>query len=253
MTPASTDAGAYGEDLAHIHDAGFGMIARGAAATLLGALAEAGVRTGRVVELACGSGISARMLVDAGYEVHGFDLSPSMIALARRRVPEGRFEVASLYDVEIESCVAVTAIGEAFNYLFDRRAGFAAMQEVWRRAWRALVPGGVLVFDVAQPGRGLPRAEQIGWAGDGWRVTSETIEDASRARLTRRIVAHRRVAGGERRTEELHELTLYDHEQIYAGLVETGFSVRTLAGYGGEYHFSAGHAGFLARRRAGRA
>lgn len=239
---------AYGPDLAHIHDDGFGMIARGAAATLLNALSGAGLRDGAIVELACGSGISSRFFADAGYAVRGFDLSPAMVDLARERVPEGSFEVASLYDVEIESCVAVTAIGEAFNYLFDPRAGYDAMREVFTRARAAIAPGGFLIFDVAQPGRGMPRLEQITYEGPGWRVSSAVTEDPARRRLTRRIVSRREVAGLEREETELHELALYDHEEVFSALRECGFSPRTLASYAGEYNFSLGHGGFLAKR-----
>lgn len=175
-----------------------------------------------------------------------------MIELARERVLEGRFDVCSLYDAEIAPCVAVTAIGEAFNYLFDERAGFERMAEVFERAYAALAPGGALLFDVAQPGRGLPRAEHTVWAGDGWRVSSETVEDPARHRLARRIVSHREIGGAERRSEERHQLALYDHELVFAALRETGFSVRSLAAYSVEYHFSAGHGGFLALRAAER-
>ncbi|MBI4898292.1 MAG: class I SAM-dependent methyltransferase [Actinobacteria bacterium] len=241
---------AYAEDLSHIHDDGFGMIARGAAATLLDALAAAGLgpADGPIVELACGSGISSRILADAGYAVRGFDLSPAMIALAHERAPGAGFEAISLYDAPIESSVAVTAIGEAFNYLFDERAGFDAMNAVFTRAFEALVPGGMLLFDVAQPGRGLPRAEHTVWTGDGWRVSSETIEAPARRRLSRRIVSHRETSDGERRTEEIHELELYDPEELHSALCHAGFSVKALATYAGEYHFSAGHGGYLAMR-----
>lgn len=239
---------AYAEDLAFIHDDGFGMIARGAAATLLDALSAAGLREGVIVELACGSGISSRILADAGYEVHGFDLSPAMIELARRRVPEARFEAVSLYDAPIEPCVAVTAIGEAFNYLFDSRAGFEAMREVFERAHAALVAGGYLIFDVAQPGRAMPRFEQITYTGPGWRVSSSAAEDPGRGRLVRKIVSHREVAGLERTDEEIHELALYDHEAVFEALLEAGFRPRTLATYAGEYNFSLGHGAFLAKR-----
>ncbi len=241
---------AYAEDLAHIHDAGFGMIARGAAGTLLDALSAGGFgpADGPIVELACGSGISSSILAGAGYAVRGFDLSPEMIELARGRVTGATFDVRSLYDVPIEKCVAVTAIGEAFNYRFDARAGFDAMTAVFERAHEALVPGGFLLFDVAQPGRVLPRAEHTVWAGDGWRVGSEVIEHSDRRMLTRRIVSFRETANGERRSEEIHELALYDQEEVFAALREIGFSVRTLATYAGEYHFSAGHGGFLGMR-----
>lgn len=91
-------------------------------------------------------------------------------------------------------------------------------------------------------------AEHNVWTGDGWRVSSETVEDPDRRRLMRRIVSHREIGGADRRDEEPHELALFDHEQVFAALRETGFAVRSLAGYAGEYQFSVGHGGFLALR-----
>ena len=73
----------YRNDLAYIHDAGFGQIARAAAPVLLDALRRQGTVRGLVVDLGCGSGILARDVVDAGYEVLGIDISQAMIALAR--------------------------------------------------------------------------------------------------------------------------------------------------------------------------
>src|SRR4051794_791760 len=106
----------YRAALAHIHDDGFGFIATGAAKLLLAGLDLNRIREGLVVELACGSGISSRMIVDGGFDVMGFDISPDMIDLAKERVPDARFEVESLYDAELPECVAATGIGEAFNY-----------------------------------------------------------------------------------------------------------------------------------------
>jgi SAM-dependent methyltransferase len=248
---------AYLEDLAFIHDDAFGHIATGAAKTIAAKLTERGLNQGLIVELACGSGISSTLLASAGYDIHGFDISPQMIELAEARIaelpepplafppnrkPETSFEVASLYDVEIPPCIAVTGIGEAFNYLFDPRASFESMIEVCKKAHQALIPGGILMFDFAQPGRALPRLEHHVWRGEGWEVTSETIESPPTRRLERRIVTNR--AG--RQAEELHELALYDHEETYAALKAIGFAPLTLASYAEDYRFGAGHGAFLA-------
>src|SRR6516165_376478 len=114
-------ADAYQDDLAHIHDTGFGGFARGSAPGLLSLLRQNGIREGVVVDLGCGSGIWARALADSGYEVVGVDISPAMIALARQRVPEATFHVQSFVEFPIPGCRAVTALGEVFNYLFDPR------------------------------------------------------------------------------------------------------------------------------------
>ena len=232
----------YRAALAQIHDDGFGFIATGAAKMLLAGLKLQGFSSGLVVELACGGGISSRMIVDGGFDVLGYDMSPDMIELARERVPEARFEVASLYDAELPECVAVTGIGEAFNYRFDERAGFESMRKVFERARSALVPGGILIFDVAQPGRAMPRLERTTWEGDGWIVTSETIEAPGTDTLERRITSTR----GDEVDVEVHRLALYDHEAVFAALKEAGFDPATLSSYAEDYRFGVGHGGFYA-------
>jgi SAM-dependent methyltransferase len=232
----------YRAALAQIHDDGFGFIATGAAKLLLAGLKLNGFKDGLVVELACGGGISSRMIADGGFDVLGYDMSPDMIELARERVPEARFEVASLYDAELPECVAVTGIGEAFNYRFDERAGFDSMRKVFERAHAALVPGGILILDVAQPGRAMPRLERTTWEGAGWVVTSETIEAPGTNTLERHITSTR----GDEVDVEIHRLALYDHEAVFSALRETGFDPATLASYAEDYRFGVGHGGFYA-------
>ena len=50
----------YKTDLAYIHDVGFGNYATNSAPGLLEILRQAGVSTGLVVDLGCGSGLWAR-------------------------------------------------------------------------------------------------------------------------------------------------------------------------------------------------
>jgi uncharacterized protein YceH (UPF0502 family) len=51
---------------------------------------------GPVVEVGCGPGHVTAHLADAGADATGVDLSPGMVAEARRRFPEGRYEVGDL-------------------------------------------------------------------------------------------------------------------------------------------------------------
>lgn len=54
-----------------------------------------------VLDVGCGSGIPVdRHLVDHGYRVIGIDVSSRQIELARSSVPEARFEVANMLDLE---------------------------------------------------------------------------------------------------------------------------------------------------------
>jgi SAM-dependent methyltransferase len=85
----------YEEDLAYIHHAGFTGFAEQAAVRILELLRERGIRSGLVVELGCGSGVTARALTEAGYDVLGIDSSPAMVRLARRTAPLASFRVAT--------------------------------------------------------------------------------------------------------------------------------------------------------------
>lgn len=87
---------AYRDDLAYIHDVGFGNLARHAAPVLLDGLRQRGVDRGLVIDLGCGSGILAQALVAAGYDILGIDISAAMIALAQQRVPNGQFRRSDL-------------------------------------------------------------------------------------------------------------------------------------------------------------
>jgi SAM-dependent methyltransferase len=239
---------AYENDLAYIHDAGFGHIATNAAPFLLRLLRQHGKDRGLVIELGCGSGISARAIVAAGYDVLGFDISAEMIALARRRVPAARFRTESFVTAELPPCVAVTAIGEPFNYLFDPGNTKRALAKLLRRIHDALQPGGLLLFDVAAPGRVPgPGPQRIWRAEEDWAVLVETEADRQRRLLTRRITSFRKVGELYRRDHEVHRQRLLERSELAAQLRGAGFRVWPLAGYG-PMRFARGHIGFLARK-----
>jgi SAM-dependent methyltransferase len=237
----------YHADLAHVHDDGFGAPARGAAETLLGALARAGVSSGRVVDLACGSGILSQRLCDAGFDVLGIDLSPDMLALARRRAPKAEFVEGSLLSAELPPCVAVAIVGEGVNYLFDESHSKRVVAKLFERIRAALLPDGVLLFDAAGPDREPARNFR---EGDGWAVLFESKMDARRKILTRTITTFRRVGELYRRDEEVHRLRLLTPDEVLELLSAAGFRARQLAAYGA-YRFPPGWAGFLATKAFG--
>jgi SAM-dependent methyltransferase len=237
---------AYKDDLAYIHDRGFGDFARNSAPGLLKMMREAGIPSGLVVDLGCGSGLWARALVDAGYDVLGIDISAAMIDIARERVPEGEFRVESLLKSKLPQCHAVTSLGECFNYLFDKNNRITELRRLFRRIYAVLKPGGLLIFDIAEPGRGKgPRQKHR--EGDGWAVLVEVGEDAHSNRLRRRITSFRRIGAHFERDEELHVLQLYRRSEIAKELRDVGFKVRTVRAYG-DQPMIEGCAGFVARK-----
>lgn len=236
----------YEQDLAFIHDVGYTEFARDAAPTLLRLIAQSRRLTGLVVDLGCGSGVWAQEVVAAGYGVLGVDISPAMIRLARRKVPQGRFLVSSLLSVVIPRCVAVTSIGECLNYCFDPANRRASLTALFRRVYEALDSGGLFAFDVAVPsGVGTATRRRGYWEGEDWLVCMESREQ--RRILIREITCFRRQRSAWRRSEETHKLRLYEAQDLQEELERVGFKVRLMAGYG-RARLPAAHVAFVARK-----
>lgn len=236
----------YQEDLAYIHDAGFTGFMSKAGPGLLRILRRNCVASGLIVDLGCGSGVWARQLSRAGYGVLGIDISASMIRLARKRAPGARFRTASLLRVTLPRCDAVTSIGECVNYCFDRRNSKRGLVRLFRRVYDALRPGGVFIFDVAEPGQISNETRRRRHSqGADWAVLVEVEEE--RRCLTRRITGFRKLSTLYRRSQETHRLRLYRRSDLAAELRRVGFNVRILNGYG-RFRFPRAHVGFLARK-----
>lgn len=238
----------YREDLAYVHDAGFLSFAENAAPMLVEALRSEGLERGLVIDLCCGSGPLSRRLSHTGYDVLGVDISGAMVEMARKRVPGGRFVEGSILSLELQPCVAVAAVGECLNYLFDEGNTEEGLEDLLRRIHEALIPGGVLLFDAAGPGRVPgPGPSRIHAEGEDWAVLATAEEDGERGVLTRRITTFRKVGELYRRGEEVHHLRLIRREAIATQLRNLGFNVHILDSYG-EMRFPPGLTGFLARK-----
>lgn len=236
----------YQRDLAYVHNVGFGAFAEQCAHGVLKILRTARIPSGLVIDLGCGGGLWARRLTDAGYRVLGIDLSSDMIALARKVVPEASFRTGSFLDVDFPHCVAITALGECFNYTFDKRNNRNSLSRVFRCAFRALRPGGLLIFDVAEPGRARGSTRNF-WEGPDWACLTEYMHDKPRKRLTRHITTFRKVGRYYRRATETHIQQLYRASQLARDLRKIGFAVRTVRSYG-TFRLAKSHAALIARK-----
>lgn len=236
----------YGEDLAHIHDVGYGAFADAAAEGLLELFRQNKIREGRITDLGCGSGIWANALVNNGYDVLGVDLSPDMISMARQRVPRAEFRVESFLNTELPPCRAITALGEVLNYRFDERNSLATLTSFFHQVYDALQPGGLFVFDLAAPGRN-ENPRQAFREGPDWTCLVEFKPDRENQQLTRSIVTFRKQGDWYRRDEEVHRLQLYSAPEICNILRETGFDVSTVDHYG-TFQFPEAWIGYICRK-----
>lgn len=103
----------------------------------------------RVVDLGCGIGRMELALAPRVAEVHGYDLSPGMIARAVQRcgdLANVRFSVAdgsTLHETRDGACHLLLAI-DVFPYAVD--AGPAVVSQLFAEAARVLAPGGSFVL-----------------------------------------------------------------------------------------------------------
>lgn len=216
----------YGHDLAWIHQQGYEDYVMDLAPHLLKLLPR-----GRVVDLACGPGAWAHELARKRYRVWGLDISPGMIRLARRRVPRATFVCGSMVETPLPECDAVTALGEAINYVLRPRD----VRRVFRNVRRSLRPGGRFILDSLEPPmarRRIAARVEPGWAVVAWIEVKAGV-------VTRRIRWFR----GRRSGTELHRQRLYASAQLAQWLRAEGFRVRPR-----RRNVAPGHVLLVARR-----
>ncbi|MFB2895664.1 trans-aconitate 2-methyltransferase [Aerosakkonemataceae cyanobacterium BLCC-F50] len=236
----------YKEDLAYIHDVGFRSYVLQAMPGILAILNQHDIQDGLIIDLGCGSGLAAEELVRVGYQVLGVDISAAMIEIARQRVPMAQFQLDSLFQVDIPNCHAVIALGECFNYLFDPEP--QTLTQVFQRIYNALTPGGVFIFDIAEPGQVTNTTPIKSFTqGDDWIVLVEKQENSVQHILTRRIITFRQVGDYYRRDEEVHYLRLYSTEEITTILHQLGFQVEAGNCYG-QFALPHAHVAFIAKK-----
>ncbi|HEY7431548.1 MAG TPA: class I SAM-dependent methyltransferase [Streptosporangiaceae bacterium] len=101
----------------------------------------------RVLDAGCGTGVpTTRQLTDAGAQVTGIDISPVMLELARRSVPEATFAEMDTLDIswELGEFDAVVAF---FSLLMLPRA---EIPQALTRLRDVLVPGGWLALGMVE-------------------------------------------------------------------------------------------------------
>lgn len=97
---------------------------------------------GPVADLGCGTGYATRYLHDVGVDAFGIDLSPEMIAIARRDHPDLRFDVGTMTDLDLadNSVAGIVAFWSVIHIPDDAMPGVCAeFRRVLRPGGRVLV------------------------------------------------------------------------------------------------------------------
>ena len=225
----------YRDDLAYVHDRGYGFHAENCAPGLLALLEPVRRRQGVVLEIGCGSGLLTKLLVDAGHRVVATDASPAMLDLTRAAVPgTERIEALTLPDDPVPAADAVVGVGHALNYLPDADAIRRAL--VARAS--AVRPGGVLAVDLCDLAWGTARtgAPAQGRVGDDWAIVTR-FSQPSPERFDRDITTFvRQPDGTYRRDDEYHRNVLLDTATVPPLLGEHGVTATIGTSFGDDAH-----------------
>lgn len=130
----------------------------------LAAFAEEVRGLGPVLDVGCGPGTVTAHLAGLGLDVRGVDLSPGMIAHARRRHPGLDFAVASATDLGLTDASLGGVLGwwSLFNLPRD------VLPTVLAAFARALVPGGRLLLGTHVGDGEIARTEAYGGVPVRW-------------------------------------------------------------------------------------
>jgi len=113
---------------------------------LVAQLEHHGLQRGRLLDVACGTGMSFLPMLARGWEVTGCDSSAAMLQQARCKTDSARLEVADMRVLpRFGRFDLVWALGNSLNCLLDGeelRAALAGMR-------RNLSPNGLLMFDLS--------------------------------------------------------------------------------------------------------
>ena len=145
---------------------------------------------GSVADVGCGPGYVTRYLRDVGVDAFGIDLSPEMVAVARRDHPDIRFEVGTMTNLDLDDA-SVTGVLAFWSVI---HVPDHVMPAVFAEFLRVLCPGGPLLvgFHVGDEvhntsegysGRSInvdsyrrPPARVAGWLRDvGFTIEAELV------------------------------------------------------------------------------
>lgn len=126
-----------------------------------------------VVDVGCGPGQVTMALRNLGLDASGVDLSPEMVALARRRHPDLRFEVGSMLALDLPNGCAG---GVLSNYSIIH-VPWEYRPQVFAEFFRVLAPGGqlMLVFQVGDDRMHRDRVDDLPISLDWYRQQPDDV------------------------------------------------------------------------------
>ena len=189
-------------------------------------LAREGLKPRTCVDLACGTGSVTAILAQRGYRVTGVDMSEEMLTVAAMKTqdlePRPMFSCQYLQELRLPRAVdmAVCAL-DSLDYILDPED----CKEAIRRAYKALNPGGIFIFDVNTPEKLRAMDDQVFLDEDDdvycvWRGEFDEKNNICSYGMD----LFQREGEVWHRSFEEHQEYAYSREQLTGFLKEAGFT-----------------------------
>lgn len=195
-----------------------------------------GVPEKSAFEPACGTGRYLEGLLRRGWRVEGQDLSPRMVAYARKRLRNwGAAARVGAGDMRRDGPAARVGLAynllSTFRHLMSDRDALAHLRAVAR----ALLPGGLFVLglDLAAYGREEPDEETWTIRRGGRTIRQVQMTMPAERRARRELVLNFVTMPGGPVVKTEHALRAYDAAQLKALLAKSPFRVEAAYGYDG--------------------
>lgn len=181
------------------------------------------------LDLACGTGQHLLHMLNRGFAGTGLDNSAEMLKLAEARCPTAHFLLCDLAAFEQ---VAEFDLITCFLYSIHYSNPTSALQQTLLRAWRALKPGGLLLFNTVDAGGISNQRSTITSVMDGdvrlsfesgWRYRGEGETLDLLLSITREFTAETR-----KHWTDHHTMTAIALPQLQSMLADIGFEVTLL-------------------------
>lgn len=184
--------------------------------------------TGRdYLDLACGTGQLLQQMHQHGFAVAGLDNSPQMLEATARRCPSAALMLCDLASFDEPGRFDLIS---CFLYSIHYSHPVAALTETIRRAFQALKPGGVFLFDLVDK-HGIHHRDAVTRLErdnarfsfrSGWR------HDNGSETMTLQVAIRREDANGVQDWEDRHRMTAITIAQVNALMCEAGFVITVL-------------------------
>jgi len=205
--------------LSQVYDEGWGDFSIQYVTLIDELLRERGIKHARILDIACGTGILALELAKCGHTVHGLDISPEMIGVAKPKstgLPNLSFDIQDMAHFNVDGKFDLVACTfDSINYIRE----MSDLQEMLFRVASVLNDGGLFIFDSNTKHLYISQSDESHkWEVNGQLFIEHTSYDST---LNEARVSFSFSDG----TVELHRQRAYGYDDLDPLLFQAGLNV----------------------------